>query len=258
MPKQSRAQISGSKVSNSSAKARGFDSSSRLLENASRRQMDRRDALKVGIGGLFGLLLTGKAKADERVARAEVSKNEVKYETFSDPKELEPYFKEAESMIVKINPNGVTQVGAFQVRVIHSDKYGVDFKVKDSSGKEEKLVFSSSLSEINVLEVDVGRNNPNIQGNVAVFASDTLVCFAYQSSKGPKVTSLSFMNGNMRQGPIRSGVGFDGDALLVMGSPNPLREGDVVYQAQFGANGLTGAYFKYMKNQPPGTMIASL
>lgn len=278
MARVSELNSKGKKPQVSQGKRAPFKLASRLLERLTARSevkrsalgdeaalpsgpAERRKFLKI-IGGATGAaVLFGSSllKADEtKIARAE-TKRKVEYEAFSDPGVLEPFFEEASSKMVQLNPNGVTIIGQFEVRVTDSDEYGVDFTVKDPSGKETVIPFSSPLSGINAFNLDFGSSHPYFKGNVVILASDNMVCFMHKCPRGYELRAVNLMMGKMRKGPIRTGIGMDGQTLLVMGSPETLKQGDVVYQVQFEATGRSGgSFYKYDTGVPEGTMLASI
>jgi hypothetical protein len=274
MPKQSRARVSHNKVTNSPAKAPRFFN--RLLEGRQehaeqkkRVELSRRSFLvKALVGALAGGVALGAPsllRADERVARAEVSKeSSIRYETFSDPAELEPYFENARDKLVSIKPGEVKRIGEFDVWIKPcaedpKNEFGTEFRLRDGNGKEHRTVFGP-LSETNILEVDPEDDHPYLKGKAIIIADATRVSIAIRDSRGYLLADMGRVRrGKMREGPIRTGVMLDGATLVIIGSPKQLREGDVVYQAQLDARGNTRGYFyKYSTNQPEGTMVASL
>jgi hypothetical protein len=276
MAKVSEARVSRNKVANSPAKARTFNFARKFLERITERSnkkermlrsemnISRRAFGKVLMGIIAGAAATSlpsALRADERVVRAEVPRESiVQYETFSDPAELEPYFKNAEDKLVSIKQGEVKKIGEFDVSINRMSEFGTEFKLRDPNGKETTIIHATPLSEINILELDLG-DHPYFQGGkLVLFADENRVTGAGKVASGYVVGLIGNpKEGKMREGPIRTGIEMDGDTLLVICSPKHLMEGDVVYQAQVDREGRTAvSYYKYTKSKPAGTMIASL
>jgi hypothetical protein len=276
MAKVSEARVSRNKVTDSPAKARTFNFARKFLERITERSgkkermlrsemnISRRAFGKVLMGILAGAAATSAPsllRADERVARAEVSKeSSIRYETFSDPAELEPYFKNAEDKLVSIKQGEVKKIGEFEVWIKPwaedpNNKFGTEFRLRDPNGKEYEF-NSGALQDINILEVNLG-NHPYFK-SMTLFVGKNGVTYAAKTVSGYLVEGVSFVQARMRDGPIRAGLEEKGDSLFVISSPKNIKEGDVVCQAEFGASGFSRTYFKYSKSQPPGTMVASL
>ena len=199
-------------------------------------------------------------------------KSEVTYETFSDPEELEPYFKNAEGKMVKLKPGEEKKIGEYLVSIYDASETGVDFEIKvDGSTEKFGIVLSSPLSELNILVIDVPESNPYIKGKMLVFAHSDSVYFQYYRKigftdssgqyvpPGHETRGVPLWEGKMRAGPIRTGFGIDGSTIFVINSPKDLKTGDVVCQAQIHPNGSSGGFFyMFAPDKPAGMTVASL
>ncbi|MCP4647413.1 MAG: hypothetical protein GY852_06715 [bacterium] len=192
--------------------------------------------------------LPALANPNEAPAAAK-SKSDIKYETFSDPKELEPYFQNAEGKQVTFKLGEQKKIGAYLVSV-DKEGTGVDFRVAAADGSIDEFGISVSapLPEVSVLVVDVPASNPYIKGKMLVFSDNDSVYFQYFNKREGRheTRGVPLYEGKMRSGPIKTGFGIDNGAIFVINSPERLQKGDVVCQATIRPNGDSGPYwYKY-------------
>ncbi len=213
--------------------------------------MGRRRMLALGAAAVMAACAPLPAIANPNETPAEKSKSDITYETFSDPKELEPYFKNAEGKLMNFRLGEQKKVGAYLVSVDKSGS-GVDFEVKvDGSTETFGVALVAPLPEVNVLVVDVPASNPMIKGKLLVFADSGTVYFQYFNKREGRheTRGVPLWEGKMRDGAIKTGFGFDEGGLFVINAPERLQKGDVVCQATLRNNGDSGPYW-YMYEGP--------
>ncbi len=174
--------------------------------------------------------------------------NEVEYEPFSDPKELEPYFQNAEGKLVKLKDRKEVKIGDYFVTAEKSS--GVTFSIQSQDGtySEWGLAFVSSMDNVNVLVIDMGENHPLVKGKMLVFADSANVYFQFfdKMRNAHSLAGVPLWEGKMKRGPIRTGFGIDESGIFVINAPKDLKRGDVVCQATIRNNGDSGPYwYKY-------------
>lgn len=232
----------------------------RLLERVGERAKAKLSALKktaiaLGIGVMVSCspaTLNAQDTSPKRSPKepaSAVEKSEVTYETFSDPEELEPYFKNAEGKFVNFKLGEQKKIGPYLVSVDKSGS-GVDFEVRADDSKETfGVALVAPLPEVNVLVIDVPESNPYIKGKLIVFADSGTVYFQYFNKKENRheTRGVPLEKARMREGPIRTGFGVDDTGIFVINAPKDLRAGDVVCQATLEKNGDSwGAAFKFV------------
>ena len=244
-------------------------------------RVTRRGALK-SMAALLGLSvvtacappLVHAEPKDPTSKPKEIAKKESKgvtYETFSDPAELEPYFKNAEGKMIKLKPNKWVNAGDYDLRVA-DHHVGVEFSIKSVDGTYEKwsFGFNAPMKEVNVLVIDVEENNPLVKGKMLVFADSANVYFQFfdKMQNAHSLAGVPLGIGGMRRGPIKTGFEITEDSIAIINAPSNLKEGDVVAQAELGLrnNPQTdyemgssySSYFVLAPNKPVGTLVASL
>gem|GEM_PF-3047203 len=240
----------------------------------------RRGALK-SMAALLGLsVVTACAPAlvhaepkDPTSKPKETAKKESKgvtYETFSDPKELEPYFKNAEGKFVKIKPLESKRVGDYTVTLIDEEGaiYAVQIEEGPEKGNRHSVALSSRIGNGNILAIEMGDSNPYIKGTMIVFADSDSVYFQYYRKvgytdssgeyipPGHSLRGVSLRQGGMREGPIRTGYEIDPDGgIHIVNTPESLKPEDVITMANLWNNGDSGGQFLRYKG-PEVDLIA--
>jgi len=235
-------------------------------------RVTRRGALK-SMAALLGLsVVTACAPSlvqaepkDSTSKSRDTSKKEAKgvtYETFSDPKELEPYFKNAEGKLVTLKPNQEKKIGEYVVSM-NLNGSSVDFNVRSKDGTYEEwgITLNSRMNEVNILAIDMGESNPLIKGTMLVLADNSSVFFQFfdKMKNAHSLAGVPLGKGRMRVGPIKTGFEVDKDGILVLSAPEKLMTGDIVVQANLWSNGDSGGqFYVYAPDKPTGTLVASL
>jgi len=178
---------------------------------------------------------------------AEKSKSDVKYHIISDPKDLEPYFKNAEGNIVNVGSRNWTKVGDYLVTTDPLN-HGVDFNVKAKDGTYEKwgITLASPVNEVNVLVIDVPKSNPYVKGKMLVLADGATVYFQYFNKREGRheLRGVPLEEGQMRSGPIKTGFEISKKGNVdVVNAPVDSGSGDVVTMASLLIDGTSGGTF---------------
>jgi len=225
------------------------------LENVRREsQITRRAALRtlataLGIGVVAScapaaVLAEPKKPAQET---AETKKG-VEYQVFTDPKELEPYFKNAEGRYVNIKPDAPTKIGAYEL-LLTDGGTGVAISIwADGKKQTHSVGLASPLNEINILVVDMPKDSPMFRGTTLVFADHASVFFQYfDKVRGVHaLRGVPLAAGGMRPGKIRTGFEITSDGLEIVNTPEKLVKGDKFTLAYFDNDGVSGGnFFKY-------------
>ncbi len=235
---------------------------SNLWQKLKVRSEDKRSALSMesrGIGrraamgriaqvlgiGLMVAVTPSLLRANPNEPAGKTDKAGIKYETISDAKELDPYFKNAKGKMVALKHNNWVKAGDYDLRVEDQGR-GIEFSIKSADGKYEKwsFGFNAPMKEVNVLIIDVGENNPLVKGKMLVFADSANVYFQFfdKMQKAHSLAGVPLAAGQMRRGPIRTGFEIDADGCIdIVNAPKNLRSGDVVMMASLLTNGDSGA-----------------
>lgn len=223
--------------------------------------MGRRRMLALGAAAVLAACAPLPAVANPTEApSADKSKAQVEYETFSDPKEIQPLFDNAKGKFVNLKRGETKTIGDYKVRIYHDGDSGVVFEVTPKGESSHMgVVLSSPLPDINILVVDAGNDNPHFKGKMLVFADSDGVYLQYFNKREGRheLSAIPLYEGEMRKGPLNTGYAFDEGAIVVLNAPKDLKPGDVVCQADLAPDGSSGrSYYIYAPEKPPGTIVA--
>jgi len=258
-------------VTRSPVKPRKARFGRRLFEGLKTRARAKADKLKtlaiaLGIGVMVSCTPatlnaqdTAKRSPETPAGSVAKAKAPVQYETFSDPKELQPLFDNAKGKNINLKRGETKTIGDYKVKIYHDGESGVVFQITPKGESSHMgVVLNDALDNINILVVDAPAN-AGFKGKMLVFADYDTVYFQYFSKKEGRheFTGVPLHEGRMRKGPINTGFTFDGKTIVVVNAPKDLRPGDVVCQADYTPDVSSGrTYFIYAPDEAPGTTVA--
>ena len=257
------------------------------------KAINRRSALK-GMAALVGLGVvsacapvtvhaepTKPATAvDKEAGKGKTEK--IMYETFNDPAELEPYFKNTEGKIFHVTKSyyhgfHTTNIEEYHI-ALEDEGSRADYTVwvgkdmwEDGYSYKGRIVFNVHPKEMNIFEIDMGDKHPYVKGKMVVFACYKGVQMLYYRKvgftgldgkwvpPGYEIAAIPFYNKDIRRGPVRTGFEIDEEGgIHVVVTPKKLGERDVFALGNLWSDGDSGAqFFVYRPDKPSGTMIAS-
>ena|GEM_PF-6277686 len=225
--------------------------------------MGRRRMLALGAAAVLAACTPLPAVANPTKAPAKKTKKEVEYEVFTDPKELEPYFKNAEGKYVDIKPLESKRVGDYTVTLTTDigGIYTVTIEEGPEKGNRHGVSLANKVENINILTIDMGNSNPYIKGTMIVFADNMTVYFQYFNKKQNRheLRGVSLWSGHMRAGPIRTGFEILEDGIDIFNAPVKLRDGDIVARASLLTNGDSGGmFFQYRDPKAKDTRTVAM
>ncbi len=187
----------------------------------------------------------------------------MEYQTFSDPKELQPFFDAAKDKIVSIKPGETKQLGPYSVKIDtqSSNERGTDYEITADNGQDLGVTLCGTPDQITPLLIDMGENHPYMKGQMLAFANYVevrLIYFDKKSNKYQKAT-VSLEEGKIRPVPTNVGLEMLKDGgFSIFTAPKRLLTGDVVGRADGNPDGSLGyLFFKFVGPSEPGLIAAN-
>ncbi|MBN2122150.1 hypothetical protein JW721_03775 [Candidatus Micrarchaeota archaeon] len=287
MARVSKLESKGEAPQVSQGKRAPFKLASRLLEKLTKRSVEkgtslreearlpsgpteRRKFLKIlgGAAGAAVLLGPSVLKANEKAAKA--SSNQAEVDSVIDIRDIMPYIDNAKKYEVPLSSG--QKVNAFQTLyktkehqfiVTRGETRGIDIKVIKGDGVVGGAAFlGDHLDELNILAIDLGKDNPVVQGELLVFATPQSVGLVYCKKQDNTYLSgaVNLYGKGLSRGSAKLGVDFDEETIAIMVVPD---KGDRIAQVQLpfvdGGEYKVGNFYTaiFGLTRPP-TSLASL